>query len=318
MLKQVNLKLLSLALGLSFGVASLMAQDGNWVPSDGAFGVNEIDWQSDINDAACCEKRSTCSPYALKFSYTSPRSIATKHGYETLAAFYCPVEFDCWAPYADVRFHHIDNGQWAGNVGVGIQRRVFSCWFGMSLLRGYVFYDWRDTSRKNFNQVTVGAEWLGERLDVRVNAYLPTEWQGKAHGVRTFHYKGGFFARREHSDLTWREFEINFSKKLGFWNCIDLYLTLGSYYLEGKHNAATGVKFRAETQVWRGLGLAVQTSYDHHFRNRTFAEISWTLPLGRDWSCCSTPCCEPVRREQLIILSKHCHWKTNYNKRGHR
>lgn len=298
MLKYLNAKFLKLTLGFTFGVSALAAQSYDWAP------VQE--------EGTCCEKQA-CSPYGLKVAYTTPRSIATKHGYATLGAFYCPSDFECFAPYADIRVHHLDNGRWAGNFGVGIQKRVFSC-YGMSKVRGYVFYDTQKTSYRTYSQVTLGAEWLGERLDVRLNGYLPTKHEGHPRDVRVFNYRGGYYAKRERLQYTWRGVELDFSKRICFWRNLELYLTAGPYFFESRRDSATGVKFRAETTLWRGLGLAVQTTYDHHFKSRTFGQISWTLPLGGDCGCANL-CCEPVRRQELIVLSKHCHWKTNYKKR---
>lgn len=291
MFKNLNLKLLGLTLGTTLSLSLLSGQE--------------------CYEPAPCETSCTeqCSPFAVRLGYTTPRSIPTKHGYATLAAFYCPSNFDCWAPYADFRVHHLDNGRWAGNIGLGIQKRLFT-YCGQSVSRTYAYYDWRKTSYRNYSQVTVGTEWLGERFDVRLNTYWPTKHQGHAKDVRVHNFRGGYYAKREKLQYTWRGVELDLSKRLCFWQCLDLYLTVGPYWLKSKHNSTSGLKFRAEAAIWKGLVVAVQTSYDRHFRNRTFGEISWTLPLGGD--CCATPCCEPVRRQELIVLNKHCHWKTNY------
>lgn len=306
MFNKMNLKLLGLALSATLGFTALSAQDCDQDIVNGS----SCDTSYDFGSCDSCEQTPTCSPYALKIGYTTPRSIPTKEGYTTLAAFYCPSNFDCWAPYADVRFHWLDNGRFAGNVGLGLQRRIFSCW-GQSIWRSYVYYDWRKTSFRNYSQVAFGTEWLGERFDVRANVYLPTQRQGHAHDVRTFHFRGGYHAKRERLEYTWRGVELDISKRLCFFNRFDLYLTAGPYWWKSRHNSTAGAKFRAETTIWKGLNIAVQTSYDKHFKNRTFGEISWSMPLWGGCGCAET-CCEPVRRTELIVLNKHCHWKTNY------
>ena len=68
---------------------------------------------------------------------------------------------------------------------------------------------------------------------------------------------------------------------------VDLYFGVGPYYLfkrdipGGKHIGKTwGVKGRLENQVFGGLSLAVEASYDHEFHGVIQGVARWSFPLG--------------------------------------
>ncbi|MFM7151825.1 MAG: inverse autotransporter beta domain-containing protein, partial [Gemmataceae bacterium] len=73
--------------------------------------------------------------------------------------------------FSDSRFLLFDNGGTVGaNLGLG--GRLFSESINRTL-GGYVYWDYSDTGRASFRQVSGGLETLGDKVDARANFYLP-------------------------------------------------------------------------------------------------------------------------------------------------
>jgi hypothetical protein len=260
----------------------------------------------------CCEPvaQECCAPYNLRVAYTSRDGIGRRTGYTTLGGFYCPDQA-CVSPYADARLHFKDIGRTAGNFGLGLQQKFDNC-CGPTKARGYIFYDFLNAKTKTFNQILLGAEAWSRWFDIHFNVYLPLKargdykWKGPL-----FRYEGGYKARARYTEYTWRGFELLFSRNVNCFLGLNVYTTLGFYSLHGHRQAAVGGKLRLDAPLYKGLTASLQTSYDGHFKGRTFGQISWIIPFGA--GCCTAdPCCLPVLRDELIYTSKRCSWKTNY------
>lgn len=249
-------------------------------------------------------------PLHAKVSYTTPYGVGRNVGYTSLAAYYCP-EFvdDCFSPYVDVRLHYLNNHRWAGNFGFGFQKPLLVSSTN-TLLRGYVFYDFRNSSFRLHEQICAGAEWFGPSYDVRLNTYFPIFQKGHAHYGRTHHFEGGFRTYKVRNEYAWRGFDLEFSKYLTLCDKYCFYASAGPYFFHGRSHNTFGGKIRLESEIYNGVMLALQGSYDHHFGGRAFAQVSWAFPLTFDFS--GRSCCFPVQREELIVLSRHCHWHKNY------
>lgn len=285
-----------------------------------------------IGQEACCD-----SPFFsmddvyLRVGYTSARGIGRTPGYGTFGAYYDPMpECGCIAPYIDVRAHYLDNQRWAVNSGLGLQ---FASPEG-ALYRGYVFYDWLELSKgsrnhhgsrnhKDIDQISFGVERIGQQVDLRANFYFPMH-QRREHNYRQFRYPGGFVAREKKFVNTFRGFEVEASTPINICDLVCFYTSAGLYYWYTDHGRghnhkyrdkqAFGGKFRAETTIYRGLVGGVQVAYDERFQTCVSGEINWSFPFpGCNTNACDDCFCMfPVRRQELIVTDKHCHWKTNY------
>lgn len=246
-------------------------------------------------------------PFDLHIGYTSAEGIGRREGYATIALSTLPAP-ECGRvnPFLDFRLHYLDNSRLAGNFGVGFQIHSYS-----QQLRGYVFYDFRDTSYRVLNQITIGADWLSPCLDLRINTYWPMTNTGKA-DKDYFVYEHGQVATRINNNRAWKGVEFSASKHSCLFNH-DIYSTVGAYVYYGhrRHHSAAGGKARMETAIWKNLDLAMQYSYDAHFQSRFYAQISWKLPFS---SSCNYDafCSTSILREEIIVIDRTCHWKTNY------
>jgi hypothetical protein len=75
--------------------------------------------------------------------------------------------------YGDVRLMGDDQDNREGNIGIGYRKVTsFAGFKGVAGAHGWI--DRRITARgSTFHQTTLGAEWLGEDLDILLNAYIP-------------------------------------------------------------------------------------------------------------------------------------------------
>ena len=97
-------------------------------------------------------------------SYTSERGLGINSGYTTLGLFAAIKD----NYFADFRFHLLDNGKYAFNIGGGARYLSNSYILGAN-----IYYDYRETSYKNYHQLGLGLEFLGCSYDIRANAYIP-------------------------------------------------------------------------------------------------------------------------------------------------
>ncbi len=254
----------------------------------------------------------------LRTGYTSARGIGRDVGYGTVAAYFSPrPESGCFAPYIDLRGHSLDNGRWAANAGLGLQYVPEE---GGCLWRGYGFYDYRDGRHgRSFNQLSVGFDRIGECFDFRANGYFPLSFKGYPYDRHTYFFEGGYCAARHRrvTPLNGCDFEI--SHCVDIFDLLSVYASVGPYYFKGPHHrSAFGGKIRLESQIYDGVVVGVEGTYDQKYGGAVLGEINWYIPVA---GLCSNACsCEPfcnypVRRQELIVLEHHCRWRTNYLKR---
>jgi len=257
------------------------------------------------------------SPQHMRVSarYTSMKGVGYNEGYTTLETFLSPWNAfnDKWLPFVDGRGHIFDNGKWAANAGLGVRYLSSSRVWGINS-----YYDYRNTSHRNYNQVSVGLETLGTLWDFRINGYLPV---GKTH---THLYDTKFKAFEGHSILvsSKRQFAMKgINAEAGFhvdhFRKVPLYFATGPYYLTGKGASTWGGEFRVRLDLLKHyVRLEGNTSYDHFFKWTGQGQISVNIPFGgkskvkkRGENCrrsikLSERVLQPVDRNEIIPVGK--------------
>jgi hypothetical protein len=180
----------------------------------------------------------------------------------------------------DLRGHVLNNGQGAGNAGVGFRCPVKDEKY---LLGANAFYDIRQSKGLLANQAGVGFEALSKYVDFRTNGYLPI-------GTKTYREKSNFEAFSGTSVLVKRKFKSALP-------CIDaevgtplpnpFYFAVGSYYLfkQSKNGLsvgnAFGAKARAEVDIGRYVSLGFAITYDRIFKTRPQGYLSVNIPFEK-------------------------------------
>lgn len=204
--------------------------------------------------------------------------IGYNQGYTTLEAFLAPDPGRCYLlPFLDVRGHLFDKGKWAANAGAGLRTILGTRVYGIN-----AYYDYRNTERLNYNQVSAGLETLGQIVDLRINGYLPF---GKKISS-PFHTK--FVGFSGHNLIVSRKFQYALKgadAEIGFHfgksRLFDFYAAAGPYYYRGELGRNIwGGKARLAGMFKDYITLEVSDSYDNTFHNRFQGQVSITVPFG--------------------------------------
>ncbi len=92
----------------------------------------------------------------------------------TMTEFWVPIiQDDKSVLYGDLRLMGDNADNREGNIGIGYRKITeFAGFKGVVGVHGWI--DRRKTARgSTFHQATIGGEWLGEKLDILVNGYVP-------------------------------------------------------------------------------------------------------------------------------------------------
>ena len=114
--------------------------------------------------------------------------------------------------FSDIRIRKDNNSSSEGNFGVGMRRMLDNGWN----VGAYGYFDRRKTSNDNyFNQVTLGAELLGEDWDARVNAYQPIGDKNKTvDALNSATLSGSSFTVTQGSEVAMKGFDAEVGYRL--------------------------------------------------------------------------------------------------------
>ncbi len=246
-------------------------------------------------------------PYHLGIRHIEANGIGYNQGYSTLEGFFTlPSSLDTsLIPFFDIRGHVFNDGKFAANAGVGV-RYLSSMVWGVN-----AYYDFRETHRKNYNQVAVGFEALGKVWDFRWNGYFPVG-EKTSHFYHTkFHsYKGNHFyiSRKQEVAMTGTNAEAGAHFNAG--HHVHMYAAAGPYYFAGEGRQAWGGQARLLATLYDYVGLQLSGSYDSVFRGIMQGEISFRIPLGSKKEVAKNASCrlsqralQPVDRNEIVVLT---------------
>lgn len=252
--------------------------------------------------------------YRTTIRHIESGGIGYEDGYTTLEMFFSqdPSRWKV-TPFLDARGHLFDNGKWAANAGVGLRALWGNRAYGIN-----TYYDYRNTSRFNSNQIGVGLETLGKLFDFRINGYLPvgSKTSGPYHtAFKAFSGNQMLVSQKYQSAMKGSdaEFGFHFGKSKSF----DFYAAAGPYYFIGKKAPATwGGKARIAGVFKDILTLEISDSYDRTFHNKFQGQISLNFSFGpkskvkeQERTCKASNTLndrmlQPVGRQEIIVIDK--------------
>lgn len=204
--------------------------------------------------------------------------IGYKHGYTTIEGFLAPdPKNTSLVPFIDARWHIFNNGKMAANAGVGIRKLTNCRAFGLN-----AYYDYRNTKKMHYNQVSLGLEMLGQNLDCRINGYIPVgkkisdPYQAQFAGFEN-HYM--LIAQKYQFAMSGMNLELGgYLGNSDFWS---FYLAAGPYHFrETSGPKAWGGKARLTCQFKEYLKLEFSNSYDNFFHNKFQCQLTLSMPFG--------------------------------------
>lgn len=193
--------------------------------------------------------------------------------------------------YGDARLMGDDGDNREGNLGLGY-RQLQEDW--NAVIGGHVWIDRRLTERgSSFHQVTTGAEWLGDFLDVRANAYVPLsdarEYSSGTAGIVSNPYLAGtgIYVDRSGATRVIEEPQPGLDAEVGFrlpaWSdYIDsTRVYAGGYHFIGdKTEDVSGWRGRVAVDVNSAVSVGARFQRDDERGSQGFLEATVRFPFN--------------------------------------
>ncbi len=241
--------------------------------------------------------------------------IGYNKGYTTIEGFFAPGrETSLIMPFVDLRGHVFDDGKMAANAGTGLRKMWGERIYGINS-----YYDYRNTHRRHYNQVSLGLETLGSRWDFRINGYLPVgKKMSSAYRSRFNHFSGHSMYISSRYEFAMKGLDAEAGIHFGHTRNFDFYAAAGPYYFIGElGNHAWGGKARLSFSFKDYITIEVSDSYDQVFKNNFQGQITFSYPFGpklkskkQGRSCSFARSLEhrmvqPVGREEIVVVNRH-------------
>lgn len=257
----------------------------------------------------------------ISVRHIESKGLGYSQGYSSVDLFLSlPKTYWYLMPFIDARGHIFNNGKLAANGGLGLRSLVDSIQqvFGIN-----VFYDYRKTQKRHYNQLSGGIEVLGKSWDYRLNVYVPV-----GHTQTLFYDYFFSFNPADNSFVLTakREFAMKGADaEVGYhlpkMKGIELYSAFGPYYYSsfgsvGQHTTGGRVRFMGTFFTY--LTLEAIVSYDHQFKWIGQGALELNFPFGgrksvkkSQASTCSDALTlqnrmvQKVQHNEIIVVDKH-------------
>ena len=249
-------------------------------------------------------------PFGVRFSFRSDIGDGPgwAQGFQSLNGF-VPITFepDRSLLFLNGRAIATNNGNFAANAGAGLRfyspeiDRVFG---------GSFWYDYDDSNFTNYDQWGISLESLGKYVDMRLNAYIPSNdnqstistsrngnisFVGNNIGIGT--------NRVVENALRGGDFEIGGALPLPFLGDYGIRSYVGGYYFQAPTVESTvGFKYRSEILVTQDIQLVIGASSDKLFGQNIYGAVNYYFPDGRPKRILSR---QPVRERLYTNVERN-------------
>lgn len=263
-----------------------------------------------------------CCPWAkskwFNVHNVTGNGIGFNKGYTTAELFLSsPSPKWCFVvPFVDLRGHYINGGNYAVNAGIGSRFFISD---QCRALGANVYYDYRHTKRKNFNQIGLGFEFINSIWELRANGYLPIRSKKtKAFDTQFSHFFGNSVFIQSKYQFAYKGISLEAGVHPYQIGKFDFFFGAGPYYFKGKiGKPAIGGIGRLAVRYGQYASVEVADSYDQIFHNRIQGIFSISIPFGPKAKAPrqTTKCCcddqlllqqwvyDAPKRQELIVLN---------------
>lgn len=199
--------------------------------------------------------------------------------------------------FGDARAFYYFNSCWSGSLGIGVRYACKEvCDENYDILGVNCYYDGIQAtfgndscclSRRYFNRIGIGIEYLSSCLNLSLNGYLPVGRSTYGGNDSHYYYLWGYQGNRtKAASLPWGgDFEVGKNYCVGT-EAINAYLGIGAYYYKFKErHGLTGVQVRVELSWQDFLSLQFLYSYDHKFTSKYQGKVLLSIPLYVFFHC---------------------------------
>lgn len=250
--------------------------------------------------------------------YHFNKGIGYEKGYTTFELFALQPVNSSLLLLGDVRTHFLNQGETAVNAGLGA--RYGDSW-SRYIYGAHLFYDYRKLNREGLNQISFGAEALGECFDVRVEGYSP--WRRKITSCEkeTFHRFQG-----RHAILTGNvKASLPFiSGELAYRFClpkacggnflslpgISGVASISPYYLFGEQKKgvqfgrAAGVQGLLKLCLTNWLYAEAVVTHDRIYKTLGQGVVGISFPFGKCERCVPCRAFRAIQRQEIIPIQE--------------
>lgn len=316
----MNKKLIAILTSLSISPVLLLSDGGECVansesmPKKGAFAPKRAHQAEKVSCGLSPPSQ------RVEVKHIEGKGVGYKTGYSSLEGFFTiPYLLEgSWFPFLDLRGHIFDDGKPAATGGLGVR------YLGNTRVWGAnVYYDYRETHHRHFNQVGAGLESLGKIWDFRLNAYIPV---GKkdSHLFHThFHeFKHNSIILKSRKEIAMKGANAEVGAHALRRENYQLYAATGPYYFEREAKVAWGGEARVAFTTMDYLRLQLSASYDSIFKGIVQGEVAFTFSFGGKRAIKSRSCndcgdrkmiarraLQRVDRNEIIVVDRK-HQKT--------
>ncbi|MBS0616330.1 MAG: inverse autotransporter beta domain-containing protein [Verrucomicrobia bacterium] len=236
------------------------------------------------------------------------KTPGNEHGYSSLDGLvFRRFSYDHVSPFLDVRGHHLNDGNFAANIGGGFRANLEDRCIGFGM---NAYYDYRGYHSHSLNQVGVGAEIFGLHWSINANGYIPV---GRDQ-VQLFHcrfdYPGGFFMEKNKTATLLGGADLRFGFRFPNLPSFSSTLEVGPYF----YRDFFGVLGSYTMQVTNYMRFKFGVTHDRVFGTKLQGEVALTISWGGGKK--GRKNCDdfyrPIPRAEILPVFKCCRWETNF------
>lgn len=275
--------------------------------------VNQLFTASLSKSASSLPATSPCTA-SLTIRHIEPGGIGYDSGYTTFEGLFFPTRtsINIW-PFIDLRAHRFDNNEFAANAGLGVRyhspkkKTVFG-------INSYFDYRTDHSRRLYFTQCGGGLEMLGQFVDFRINAYIPSNKRGLVQKCIFDQYIGGYVMIFKKTEVALRGSDAEIGGSLLHMRYAELYAAAGGYYYQEICQNVVGGKLRVNARLFSTLTLDYMMTYDPVYNTKIQGQVGINFQFGCSGkkSRMQQTLTQPIRRNEIMVLDEYCTWKKNF------
>ncbi len=239
-----------------------------------------------------CYATQTCVPPAqMVLSHNFGTGVGHK-GYSSADLFFIGTKENiAFYPFADLRFHVMDDGRFAFNGGLGFRQQVLQENLSVG---ANLYYDFRKSDKLDTSQISGQIEFLSKYIDFRLGGYGVISDRKHAGPRRFVNFSGNRVNIRQSTHCAFPLVNAEIGVPLlpdSYQYVKALYLSGGPYCLFGKdvggahYPNAWGGTVKLECSVTDYVDLRVEVNHDKIFHTTCQGVIALNIPLYKKTAC---------------------------------
>lgn len=213
----------------------------------------------------------------LTLKHIEADGVGYRGGYSTLEGMFMFQVGQNHLPFIDARWHVLDRGKMAANIGWGYRYNVAGS--GV-LIGGNAYYDQQGAPGRDFRQLSAGIELLSSALDFRASGYFPIWTPKDVRSAKLFGFEQHNLLLRVRERMALAGTTGEFGTSIGSIGWARFYAAAGAYYFK-RQTCSTDIGFQARIKgSWRdNIWAQVSVTHDQLFHTNVQGTVGISLPF---------------------------------------